>query len=628
MLDKVEVWVKRWHGNAECLKLSSSLTVHELYQGLGFDMKNFHDFLITVNEKLVSGFREVGSIQTSEGQPLIIEKFFCWVQYEDSQVTCMACLPTTTICELKDALPIAFHKRKRVRQILQIWSLFTSETDPLVFKSSELKMCIDGHIKVIENVPKTLEALFSAAGEVIRIARDKSGKQICNLDEFILDTKPDERCLYLRKFNPSGPSYSHSKSVSAAAKNDRMQITKYSTDYEVYHHWLSLSVYNRYCCDPSSEAVNFAKQFTSLMQISRYSPPVLGHLEYTYSSVFFRALDRFLFPDSKEGCVLHEPVLAKDSSNHSNRPDGYIAILKDGLPSSPILVSDFKKDDKDYAEAVDESIGYFQCAVDVANLYVPMLVMPCTPNKLSLFLCWPIDAKCHATIKILEELTTDETRFAKFFNALMFAVREVNSLTGPFQVEPIKGVKLIENLKFQKVYKHNNLVYKFGGGDTETQVAMVKKILGDDYFSEMKAEQLTHDDRHWLLKYRYIEATTGKVCALVYFIQVATALQKLHDAGYVHADVREANILFTDDGAKLIDFDITDKIGEPYPIGYTTSFVERHPQATDQGTRQIVHDRHSFIVLIKNTLRDTLTDAQREFLDEQIDKDTDLPNIL
>jgi len=70
-------------------------------------------------------------------------------------------------------------------------------------------------------------------------------------------------------------------------------------------------------------------------------------------------------------------VLAKDYNQHSNRPDGDVLYLKDGLLSLPILMSNFKKEDKDYGNAVNESIGYFQ-------------VMPCTLNQLSLFLCWPM----------------------------------------------------------------------------------------------------------------------------------------------------------------------------------------------------------------------------------------------
>ena len=39
------------------------------------------------------------------------------------------------------------------------------------------------------------------------------------------------------------------------------------------------------------------------------------------------------------------------------------------------------------------------------------------------------------------------------------------------------------------------------------------------------------------------------------------ALDKIHEQGYVHSDVREANLLFpTNSPAKLIDFDLSDQI--------------------------------------------------------------------
>jgi len=42
---------------------------------------------------------------------------------------------------------------------------------------------------------------------------------------------------------------------------------------------------------------------------------------------------------------------------------------------------------------------------------------------------------------------------------------------------------------------------------------------------------------------------------------------------------------------KLINFDLTNKIGSCYPQGYNNSFPERHPNATENDTRQTIHDR-------------------------------------
>ena len=43
-------------------------------------------------------------------------------------------------------------------------------------------------------------------------------------------------------------------------------------------------------------------------------------------------------------------------------------------------------------------------------------------------------------------------------------------------------------------------------------------------------------------------------------------LDKLHHVGYVHSDVRLANLVFPDDDdAKLIDSDLAEEVDKPYP---------------------------------------------------------------
>jgi len=105
------------------------------------------------------------------------------------------------------------------------------------------------------------------------------------------------------------------------------------------------------------------------MKIDEYKSKILSAWELSYSSVFFQTLDRFLFSSGEKMCVLREPILAKDLDGHHNIPNGYVARLKEGLPSSRILVSDFKKNDGDYDQAENESIGYFQSVVDIAKQF-------------------------------------------------------------------------------------------------------------------------------------------------------------------------------------------------------------------------------------------------------------------
>ena len=630
LLDKVKLWVKRT-AKVEWFKVSPSWTVKYLFEELGYDIEKFHEYLITLRKERVAGIIILGDITTSQDQPLIIEKFSCWIQCEDDPVVMFPCRPSIVIYNLPNSLPIAFHKGERIDSGLEIWALFTSKTDPLIFKDSKLTINIDGSEVKTKVVCDNIEGLFQEAekkinSEVNHVAYNKDGKRIDDLNAFILGTKSNQRCLYLRKRVLDGPSYHHPESVSKSSDKD---IMKYSTDYEVYKHWISLSVYDHYYNSSEakdSSAEEFSQRFKMLM--THQYQGVLGTLEHTYSSVIFQALDRFLFPGGTEGCVLHQPVLAKDHKQHNNRPDGYVLYFKDGLPSLPILVSDFKKEDKDYDTALNESIGYFQVVVSAARLYVPMLVMPCTPNQLSLFLCWPTDNRNHATIRILEKVEPNE----KFFSALKFAVEKVNGVGGSnqrFQVEPIQGVALIEVLKSPNVYKLNNHVYKLFDTNYSTKVNndLVEKILGKNYLSEMAVQQLTRKGCYCLLTYQYILPASG-VRTLDDFKPVAVALQKLHDAKYVHSDVRMANIVFTDDGnSKLIDFDLTDKIDTLYPKGYNDDFPERHPEANERGVRKIVHDRFSFIYLIRISFFKP-GDEQNDYLRDEVVTETDLSIVL
>ena len=635
-LGEVEIWVN-FDNFVERYERPSSETVKQLFVNLDFEIEDFLDYLITINNRRILGLTKLGTIVTSQDHPLTIMRFSCYIQFESKPACEKFCHPSTAIFKLRenDSLQIAFHKRKRIDEKLQIWSLFTSKTEPLIFKDVELKLNIDGKEVIVSDDCDSIQTVIQVGSENVGAklqptAYNCLGRAIDDLDTFILDTSFKSRCLYLRKVEPGPPQYFHSFSILQAAKESPTTITKFSQEFEVYKNWLSLSMFESYSGSPIPVAQQFSERFVSLMKVYQYQPKVLDSLEYTYSSVFSQALDRFLFEDVGEGCVLHQPVLVEDS-NHSNRPDSYIARLKGGVPSSPILVSDFKQDLHDYNVAYNESLGYFQSVVSVAQLYEPMLVMPCTPDKLSLFLCWPINEKEHATIKVCEVTTDNSTGLAKYFTTLKYAVSAVCNCKGSFNVEPQRNVVLKEVLYLPNVYKHDNLVYKlfdtFIG--TKPNVELVKEILGENYLQGMKAEKLTNDGRFQLLQYQYIPGicTTDKTVTLGDFKPVAEALDQLHHANYVHSDVRLPNIVFTDGGnAKLIDFDLTDLVNTPYPNGYNFDFEERHPEAKKDRFRKIVHDRYSLYFIITNEV--SLDDQQKSYFARQWNRDTELLSVI
>ena len=58
-------------------------------------------------------------------------------------------------------------------------------------------------------------------------------------------------------------------------------------------------------------------------------------------------------------------------------------------------------------------------------------------------------------------------------------------------------------------------------------------------------------------------------------------------------------MVFPNDGeVKLIDFDLTDKVGVDYPLSYNYTLKERSPNASIAKKLAIVHDCYSLIKII------------------------------
>ena len=620
----VNIWVKA-DKNLHHLTHLSSDTVKNVFLDLGYE--NLNDYLVTVNNELIAPATLVDNISTSENQPLVIEFFTCWIQIESGPPLEQHCKPTKRVHDfLSEGAYIPFHNEQRIKPGQAIWSLFTSQTAPLRLMQSNLTFFVNSNSYKIPTPYHITQVVLMAQGVSKCTLKsrvcDINGRSIVDLDSFILTTSYNERKLYLEIVTPVSTSYTHSQSISTTVKEKPEEIEKYSREYEIYGHWFSLEVYDKFIANPNSDAIKFSEKFCNLMDINKYQPTVLHDYENTYTAVFSQSLDRYLFPGNQpeDGCVLHQPVFSKDNCN---KPDCYIVQLSNGIPSYPLLVSDFKRDDNEYDKARSESLGYYQSAVTVADLKVPVLVMPCTPRTLSLFLCWRIHERCHATVKILDKVQSDH--FPNFFNALKFAVGEVRKLQHgdvPFKVEPIRN-HIMGNvpLKSPNVFRCGDLVYKlldttFG---TKTNHDVIKEVLGNAYFDDMTAGPLTKDGRYQFLRYKYISAISKTCYTLDDFKPVAKVLKALHDKGYVHSDVRLVNIVFTNDNAKLIDFDLVDNVDVPYPPGYNTRLTERYPDMSNK--REIVHDRYSFIYLIKECVQPT--DLQAQYLDSQCSNATD-----
>ncbi len=77
-------------------------------------------------------------------------------------------------------------------------------------------------------------------------------------------------------------------------------------------------------------------------------------------------------------------------------------------------------------------------------------------------------------------------------------------------------------------------------------------------------------------------------------------LDKLHSAGYVHGDIRLANLVFGSDGnGYLIDFELARPEGRVYPRSYEHDLYIRHKSAHSGMEMYKSHDRHSLAIIVQ-----------------------------
>ena len=101
----------------------------------------YTSYLVTINNKRIQGITKLSEIVTSQTNPLTFT-FLHSIQFEEAEPTKRFCLPTMPIVSLQNNDP-SFIK-ERVKMGLQIWSLSTSESDPLILNEPRVMVTIDG----------------------------------------------------------------------------------------------------------------------------------------------------------------------------------------------------------------------------------------------------------------------------------------------------------------------------------------------------------------------------------------------------------------------------------------------------------------------------------------------------
>ena len=104
------------------------------------------------------------------------------------------------------------------------------------------------------------------------------------------------------------------------------------------------------------------------------------------------------------------------------------------------------------------------------------------------------------------------------------------------------------------------------------------------------------------------------------------ALQCIHNAGYVHGDIRKENLIFDTSGQKawIIDFDMARKENEPYVSIYNDKVEGRHPDAEKGEMMKKEHDRYALHCVMK---REASYREVGYIVDDLIKTDRDLSDI-
>ena len=334
------------------------------------------------------------------------------------------------------------------------------------------------------------------------------------------------------------------------------------------------------------------------------SDTALQSSELTVTALLCRELDRFLFPDASVGACLHQmPTRIRHST--PDRADFYIVKLGgDHLPcTTPIGVSDYKQHDEGLATI--ESFGYSAQLMSTGHDlddYGVHLVFPCTSHVLKLQMHMGMYGR--SLVIDIHKADALKVLFCAMYAAVHVCIRQSLNYPSPC-ISPMPTLSLSDAITRHsshrvpcRVFEKEGYVYKL----YDTKVDSPMFVLAKEYLPGAYLINLSRDERFQCLKYEFIEECGTKTPS-----QFASVLKQLHDIhlrGYVHADIREANIVFgpTSDRAKIIDFDLAAAEGTEYPQDYNhRQIYERHRKARAGHTREYSHDRFSLSQIMSNS---------------------------
>ena len=334
--------------------------------------------------------------------------------------------------------------------------------------------------------------------------------------------------------------------------------------------------------------------------------------ELAYSTLYARALDRFIFTDECVGACLHQGPCRKWDPTAGGNPeaaDVYIVPFDSFCPQHPVSLTDLKVNVEEFPIADRESSLYSITGVTVGddNSTWPLLIgVPGTPMRSDLQL-HVVVPRSMWKLTIASGYPWDGALLCTLNAAACHLCKHKCLITllplvspSPFSDMAEYSIKGPRNRVF--LNKKTETVYKFY--DTQTDGFLHPPVMKEliekvQPLAEMKLSSYP-GDRLFMLSYKYI---TGVHEAFKYknFLGVIKVLSKMHEHAFVHGDIRWENMVFPEDGdSYLIDFDFVGKDTEDtYPCNFNCDLPGRHPNAIPNMPMKLVHDRYSLVKILE-----------------------------
>ena len=347
-------------------------------------------------------------------------------------------------------------------------------------------------------------------------------------------------------------------------------------------------------CKVSSSSSSSVRGITSSTSLCSY--------ELSFSCLYSRALDRFLFQDARKGACLHQTpsrVRQKGNNNTVEKVDiCALPFLASFQPDGPILVADVNNS---MFEAADkESLLYAVNGVSVqcGQMHWPLQIgIPGTRELSELQVYVPLDGGLWR-LPIAQCSPYDSAFLCTLYVATNYLCRfgATTNLDGPPECPIPKedmmgqwGYRPLED-KNHRVFTNDLYVFKLYDTQMEEVFHVNKSLLETAGLEDVSVTDLSIDGRLQMLKYKFISGSHAPI-KIGDFRGALVCLQKVHSSGYIHGDIRIENIVFGNGTSYLIDFDLARKQEDSpcYPRKYNY-FSIRHASAKASMPMDKEHD--------------------------------------